>query len=100
MNLRPKTLYSRTMFPSKYLYSTWASLQYRAYSTVSIAPEPIVSRKEVSPLTQSGPLGLQPGLIAHWKLDQDALDSSGNDHHGSFIGKVKFGQGKVGSHGI
>ena len=37
-----------------------------------------------------------PSLMGYWKFDGDALDSSGNDRHGTFVGSPTFGPGVFG----
>ncbi|UCC97795.1 MAG: discoidin domain-containing protein, partial [Phycisphaerales bacterium] len=37
------------------------------------------------------------GLAGHYKLDQDASDSSGNNNHGTLVGNLQWAPGKVGS---
>ncbi|MES2705244.1 MAG: LamG-like jellyroll fold domain-containing protein [Verrucomicrobiota bacterium] len=46
-------------------------------------------------------VGASAGLVAHWPLDANALDATGNGHNGTVVGTVTFGQsganGKTGS---
>ncbi|MHC4541299.1 MAG: LamG-like jellyroll fold domain-containing protein [Planctomycetota bacterium] len=37
------------------------------------------------------------GLVAHYKFDQDATDSSGNNNHGTLFGNPPWVAGKIGS---
>lgn len=41
----------------------------------------------VTPVLAAGP---DPNLLGYWKLDGDALDSSGNDRHGTLVGEAYF----------
>jgi len=46
-------------------------------------------------LTTPTPAG-DPSLMGYWKFDGDALDSSGNDRHGTFQGSPSYGPGVFG----
>ncbi|MFB0553434.1 MAG: LamG domain-containing protein [Phycisphaerae bacterium] len=37
-----------------------------------------------------------PDLIGWWRLDSDAIDSSGNNHHGTIFGNPQWVAGKIG----
>jgi hypothetical protein len=38
----------------------------------------------------------EAGLVGHWKLDGNAIDSSGNGHNGEIFGEPKWVDGKIG----
>ncbi len=40
---------------------------------------------------------LNNGLVAYYPFDDTAKDYSGNKHHGTIIGNVSFGEGKIGN---
>lgn len=48
------------------------------------------------PKATSLPIDLNKGLIAHYPLDGDANDASGNNYSGEEIGKIDYVRGKIG----